>query len=146
MRAVLLLIAAGGLVFAASSCRTANRVTVMLPNVPGAKYIGSKECEQCHEEILPILPTADHAVLTMADQHLERRVRVLSRSRQPPLSSGGETKPPYSFTAGRPAANSFGANPTTPNARAIETACFTCHAEVRGQFTLPSHHPVPEGK
>ena len=23
---------------------------------------------------------------------------------------------------------------------------FQCHADVRGQFSLPSHHPVPEGK
>lgn len=26
------------------------------------------------------------------------------------------------------------------------TTCYTCHQEVRAQFLLPSHHPVPEGK
>ncbi len=32
------------------SCRTVNRAVVLLPNIPGAKYIGSKECETCHGE------------------------------------------------------------------------------------------------
>lgn len=31
-------------------------------------------------------------------------------------------------------------------ARAKETVCYTCHMDVRGQFELPSHHPVPEGR
>jgi DmsE family decaheme c-type cytochrome len=31
-------------------------------------------------------------------------------------------------------------------ARATETVCYQCHADVRGQFSLPSHHPVPEGR
>ncbi len=31
-------------------------------------------------------------------------------------------------------------------ARAKETVCYQCHADVRGQFELPSHHPVPEGR
>ena len=31
--------------------RTVSRAVVTLPDIPGAKYIGSKECEQCHEEI-----------------------------------------------------------------------------------------------
>jgi DmsE family decaheme c-type cytochrome len=24
--------------------------------------------------------------------------------------------------------------------------CYQCHPDVRGQFSLPSHHPAPEGK
>ena len=38
------------------SCGTVNRSVVVLPDVPGAKYIGSKECEQCHEQIYRDLP------------------------------------------------------------------------------------------
>src|SRR5208282_5356030 len=59
--------------------------------------------------------------------------------------SGGDVKPPYSFSAGRPPANSFGARLATEPDRSVETVCFQCHADVRGQFSLPSHHPVPEG-
>ena len=47
------------------SCRTVNRAIVMLPNVPGATYIGSKECEQCHQELYRDFRTADHALLTL---------------------------------------------------------------------------------
>jgi formylmethanofuran dehydrogenase subunit E len=39
------------LALAVISCGTVTRSVVLLPDVPGAKYIGSKECEQCHEEI-----------------------------------------------------------------------------------------------
>lgn len=143
----LFLAAAIFLAFAAISCRTVSRVSVKLPDVPGAKYIGSKECEQCHEEIYKSFQTADHAVLTMGGPNV---LNAGCESCHGPSSihsdSGGETKPPYSFAPGRPMANSFGANPTTPDARGVDTVCYSCHAEVRGQFSLPSHHPVPEGK
>lgn len=146
-RALIAVTLAGGLVFAASSCRTVNRVTVMLPNVPGAKYIGSKECEMCHEQIYKDFQTADHSLLVMGGPNT---LNAGCESCHGPGSihsdSGGETKPPYSFSAGRPIANNYGAQLSTPNARATEEVCYTCHAEVRGQFGLPSHHPVPEGK
>ena len=129
------------------SCRTVNRSVVMLPNYPGAKYIGSKECEQCHEEIYKTFQTADHARL-MAEG--PNALNAGCESCHGPASvhsdSGGETKPPYSFTSGRPVSTSYGAMLSTPTARATETVCFTCHADVRGQFSLPSHHPVPEGR
>lgn len=135
------------LAFAVISCRTVSRVSVQLPNVPGAKYIGSKECEQCHEEIYKTFQTADHAVLTMGGPNI---LNAGCESCHGPASihsdSGGETKPPYSFGPGRPLANSFGANPALPKARAIETVCLNCHGDVRGEFALPNHHPVPEGK
>jgi predicted CXXCH cytochrome family protein len=119
----------------------------MLPDVPGAKYIGSKECEQCHEELYKNFQTADHAVLTMGGPNV---LNAGCESCHGPGSihseSGGETKLAYSFTPGRPVANDFGASGVTPNARAVENVCFTCHADVRGQFNLASHHPVPEGR
>jgi predicted CXXCH cytochrome family protein len=145
--AATLLAAAVFLAFAAISCRTVSRVAVKLPDVPGAKYIGSKECEQCHEEIYRNFQTADHAVLTMGGPNV---LNAGCESCHGPGSihseSGGETKPPYSFTPGRPMADGIGANPALPNARAIDSVCYSCHAEIRGQFSLASHHPVPEGK
>lgn len=133
--------------FAAISCRTVNRGVVMLPNVPGAKYIGSKECEQCHEEIYRDFATADHARLILDGPNA---LNAGCESCHGPGSlhsdSGGETKPPYSFAVGRPMANDFGASLTTPGQRGAETVCFTCHNDVRGQFSLASHHPVLEGR
>ena len=146
-RGLALIAAAGVLVLAVISCRTVNRSVVQLPDVPGAKYIGSKECEQCHEELYRGFQTADHARL-IADG--PNALDAGCESCHGPCSlhsdSGGEVKPPYSFTSGRPQTSSYGARLAAAPARATETVCYQCHADVRGQFNLPSHHPVPEGR
>ena len=135
------------LMLAAISCRSLNRSVVLLPDVPGAKYIGSKECEQCHEKIYRDFATADHARLIAEGRNA---LNAGCESCHGPCSihseSGGEVKPPFGFAAGRPTANSFGARLVVNPERSKEIACFQCHADVRGQFDLPSHHPVPEGK
>ena len=146
-RGLALIAAAGVLVLSVISCRTVNRSVVQLPDVPGAKYIGSKECEQCHEELYRGFQTADHARL-IADG--PNALDAGCESCHGPCSlhsdSGGEVKPPYSFTSGRPQTSSYGARLASAPARATETVCYQCHADVRGQFNLPSHHPVPEGR
>jgi predicted CXXCH cytochrome family protein len=129
------------------SCGTVSRSVVVLPEVPGAKYIGSKECEQCHDQIYKGFATADHARLIAAGTNA---LGAGCESCHGPCSlhsdSGGEVLPPYSFTAGRPKSESFGARVAVSPARATETVCFQCHADVRGQFSLPNHHPVTEDK
>src|SRR5690349_3009362 len=81
---------------------------VVLPDVPGAKYIGSKECEQCHEEIYRGFQTADHARLIAEGPNA---LNAGCESCHGPCSlhseSGGEVKPPYGFTAGRPETTSY---------------------------------------
>jgi predicted CXXCH cytochrome family protein len=145
-RAPILIALASVLLLVAVSCETVHRSVVVLPEVPGAKYIGSRECEQCHEKIYRDFATADHARLIAAGTN---SLNAGCESCHGPCSihsdSGGDTKPPYSFGSGRPSASSFGARFATEPDRATETVCFQCHADVRGQFSLPSHHPVPEG-
>lgn len=135
------------IMLAANSCRTVHRQVVVLPNVPGAKYIGSKECEQCHEDIYKNFVTADHARLVTDGPNA---IQAGCESCHGPSSlhsdSGGEVKPPFSFSAGRAQPAGWGGRVDVPAARATEAVCFTCHSDVRGQFNLPSHHPVPEGK
>jgi predicted CXXCH cytochrome family protein len=129
------------------SCGTVSRSVVVLPEVPGAKYIGSKECEQCHEQIYKGFATADHARLVAEGPNA---FGAGCESCHGPCSlhsdSGGEVLPPYSFTSGRPGSDSFGARVTVQPPRATETVCFQCHPDVRGQFSLPTHHPVTEDK
>jgi predicted CXXCH cytochrome family protein len=147
IRGLLLTFGAVALVVAAISCRSVNRSVVLLPDVPGAKYIGSKECEQCHDKLYKDFATADHARLIAEGPNA---LNAGCESCHGPCSlhseSGGEVKPPNSFAAGRPATGSFGARLVVEPRRSKETVCFDCHADVRGQFDLPSHHPVPEGK
>jgi predicted CXXCH cytochrome family protein len=134
------------LVLLVISCGTVSRSVVELPDVPGAKYIGSKECEQCHDQIYKGFATADHARLMAQGTNA---LNAGCESCHGPCSihsdSGGETLPPYTFTAGRPQSGSYGARLADQPARATETVCYQCHADVRGQFSLPNHHPAPEG-
>jgi predicted CXXCH cytochrome family protein len=135
------------LLLAVISCQSVHRAVVVLPDVPGAKYIGSKECEQCHDKIYRDFPTADHSRLIAQGPNA---IAAGCESCHGPASlhseSGGEVKPPFSFTAGRPAKESFGARVPVSSSRSVESVCFQCHADIRGKFSLPSHHPVPEGK
>lgn len=135
------------LVLTAISCRTLNRSTVILPNVPGANYLGSKECEQCHEEIYRDFATADHARL-LADGPNAKNVGCESCHGPSSLhsDSGGETPTPYAFTPGRPRSTDPGAQLNTRDQRTTQTVCYDCHNEMRGKFNLASHHPVPEGR
>jgi len=128
------------------SCQTVHRTVVFLPEVPGAKYIGSKECEQCHDALYRGFATADHArLIAPGPNSIEAGCESCHGPCGLHSDSGGETKPPYSFTSGRPVVPAA-AWVGVPPARAVENVCFKCHLDVRGQFSLPSHHPVPEGK
>ena len=135
------------LVLAVISCHTVNRAVVLLPNIPDAKYIGSKECDQCHGEIYKSFQTADHARLIAKGPNA---INAGCESCHGPCSlhseSGGEVKPPYIFSSGRPPTTASGARLVVQPTRSKDTFCFECHLDVRGQFNLPSHHPVPEGK
>jgi predicted CXXCH cytochrome family protein len=135
------------LMLALMSCGTVHRSVVVLPQVSGLKYIGSKECEQCHDKIYRDFATADHARLMAAGTNaLEAGCESCHGPCSAHSESGGEVLPPYSFTAGRSKTDSFGARVAVTPGRATETVCFQCHADVRGQLNLPSHHPLPEGR
>ena len=135
-------------VVVAASCSTVHRAVVDLPAVPGAEYVGSKECQQCHDKLYrDFIASADHARLMTPGPNA---FGVGCESCHGPCSlhiqSGAEVKPPYILTGGRPGPDLRGAAPALPAGRVKENVCLDCHLDVRGQFNLPSHHPVTEGR
>jgi predicted CXXCH cytochrome family protein len=141
--------AVGGLalLLAAVSCGTLGHQAVVLPDVPGAKYVGSADCEQCHDEICRSFKTADHArLIAQGKNGLDAGCESCHGPCSLHEDSGGDVKPPYSFSAGRQQPESLGGRYPIDPARAVENTCYKCHMDVRGQFNLPNHHPVPEGR
>lgn len=135
------------LLVAIISCTTVHRTVVQLPNVPGATYIGSDQCDLCHDDIYKNFATADHArLMAQGTNALDAGCESCHGPCSTHVESGGGVLPPYSFTAGRGSRSSYGARVTVEPPRSEESVCYQCHGDVRAQFELPDHHPVPEGR
>jgi predicted CXXCH cytochrome family protein len=112
----------------AVSCGTFDSTLMAPPQIPGATFVGSKSCEQCHQEIFKKFKTADHARLMAKGPNAQD---VGCESCHGPGSIHNE---------------SGGAHHTIVNPRRDPETCYQCHLEKRGNFSLPYHHPVEEGK
>ena len=113
----------------AISCSTVNRTVVQLPNYPGATYIGSEQCDTCHDNIYKDFATADHArLMAQGTNALDAGCESCHGPCSAHAESGGDTKPPYIFTSGRAETSSYGAHLAMEPARSEETVCYTCHA------------------
>jgi predicted CXXCH cytochrome family protein len=133
------------LLVAIISCTTVHRTAVQLPNVPGATYVGSDQCDMCHDNIYKDFATADHAqLMALGTNALNAGCESCHGPCSLHMESGGGILPPYTFTAGRGRRSSYGAKLTVESPRSEATLCYQCHADVRAQFQLPDHHPVPE--
>jgi predicted CXXCH cytochrome family protein len=110
------------------SCSTLTRTIVVPPSIPGAKFVGSESCAQCHDEITRDFKTADHARLKAKGEHAEN---IGCESCHGPGSIHN---------------SSGGAARTIINPRKSPETCFQCHLDVQSKFNLPHHHPVLEGK
>jgi predicted CXXCH cytochrome family protein len=110
------------------SCVTMNRVAVVPPAIPGAEFVGSKNCEECHAKITKDFPSATHSRL---------------------MAHGANAKNIGCETCHGPGSlhsESGGAHGTIINPAKSPEVCFQCHLEMRGKFNLPHHHPVIEGR
>jgi predicted CXXCH cytochrome family protein len=110
------------------SCATVQRTVVVPPTIPGAEFVGSASCAECHEKINRDFPTAIHARLKAAGPNAHE---VGCESCHGPGSLHNK---------------SGGAHHTILNPRKSPETCFQCHLDKRGEFNLPYHHPVLEGK
>ena len=116
------------LALVAISCGTFTGTMLAPPEIPGATFVGSKSCEQCHQEIFKKFKTADHAVLMARGANAQ--------------DMGCES----CHGAGSLHNQSGGLAHTIVNPRRDPETCFQCHLEKRGTFNLAYHHPLENGK
>ena len=107
------------------SCVTTSRTIVAPPSIPGATYVGSAKCSQCHEETTHQFADATHSKLIAKGGNAEE---IGCESCHGPAS--------LHVKAGGGAGTIV--NPTA------ET-CYQCHLDKRGEFSMPNAHPVASG-
>ncbi len=127
-QAIGLTISLAALAVALAACVSDEPVIAPPPKIAGATLIGSKSCEQCHEQITKTFKTADHGRLIAKGSHAEA---MGCESCHGPGSKHNE---------------SGGARGTIINPRRSPETCYQCHLDKRGNFSLPYHHPLEEGK
>lgn len=115
------------LVLIVISCGTVTRTVVAPPQVAGATFAGSQSCDECHPKITKEFETATHSRLKAEGPHA---VDIGCESCHGPGSLH----------------NQSGTRHTIINPRKSPETCLQCHLDKRGEFNLPSHHPVLEGK
>jgi predicted CXXCH cytochrome family protein len=126
---ILAVLAGAGLAAIAISCGTLeNTVIAPPPQIAGAKFVGSASCAQCHPEVTKHFNTSDHARL---------------------IAKGGNADEMGCESCHGPGSihnESGGAPHTIINPKRDPETCFQCHLDKRGEFALPSHHPIETGK
>lgn len=119
-------IAAWGLLLV--SCVSVNRAVVAPPSVPGAKFVGSKACAECHEDVTSKFHDATHAKLIAAG------------------TNGQEMGCESCHGAGSIHVKQGGGAGSIVNPGLSPETCFQCHLDKRAEFSLPNTHPVLAGK
>ena len=127
----LLWIAGGGASLAVvllSCSTTTTRTIVAPPNIPGAEFVGSGECKQCHEKISRDFRTASHSKLMAKGENAK--------------DAGCES----CHGPGSKHVAAGGGAGTIVNPGKSPQACMQCHLDKKAQFSLPYSHPVLAGK
>lgn len=110
------------------SCTMADRSVVAPPMIAGASFVGSQECALCHEETVKGFDHATHANLVVQGENAK--------------GLGCES----CHGPGSKHVQAGGGKGTIVNPGKSPEACFQCHLDKRGEFSLPHSHPVLAGK
>lgn len=125
---LLVLLCSMAVLITAISCSTVTRTVMAPPEVPGATFMGSESCSQCHADVVKHFATADHARLkAKGDNAKDVGCESCHGAASLHIKSGGAAH-------------------TIVNPRKSPETCYQCHLEKRGAFALPHHHPVENGK
>ncbi len=110
------------------SCVMVNRTMLAPPQIAGAKFVGSKECVQCHEGHTDEFDGSTHARLNLSAEKI------------------GDTGCEACHGPGSTHVATGGSVATIVNPRKSPETCFQCHLDKRAQFSLPNSHQVLHGK
>lgn len=129
-RLIVLLWIVAGIFIGACSMFEYRPVVMTPPSIPGADYVGSETCAECHEAESRYFNLTDHASVSIdiTDEDAEAGQVEGCESCHGPGSLHVEGMGDKSKI--------INTNPET---------CFSCHLDVKGKFMLQHHHPVPEG-
>jgi DmsE family decaheme c-type cytochrome len=98
------------------------------PNIPGATYVGTKKCAECHEDTTGHFDGSSHARLAFKDPKV------------------GDIGCESCHGPGSVHVKSGGGKGTMINPDKSPETCFQCHLDKRGEFALPNAHPMDNVK
>jgi predicted CXXCH cytochrome family protein len=111
----------------AAACTDGGRTLMAPPEIPDAEFVGTEECETCHDEIVAEFATATHAGLDPLETVTPGLgCEACHGAGSLHVESGGDRK-------------------LIVNPRRSPEACYNCHVDVRGDFNQPFSHPVSRG-
>ncbi len=110
-------------------CVAVNRTVLAPPAIAGAQYVGNKACAECHSDQVEHFTSATHARVALAFD-----------------SKIGSTGCEACHGPGSVHVKAGGGKGSIVNPGKSPEACFACHLDKRGQFSLPNTHPVLAGK
>lgn len=111
-----------------ASCTT-QEVAMMPVLNPGATYVGSEACADCHEKELAYHKRSKHASVSIA------------------FSDGIKENDVEGCESCHGAGSLHVESQHKKDIRRESTdACFSCHLNQKAKFKLQHHHPVPEGR
>ena len=110
------------------SCVAVDRTLVAPPAIAGATFVGDEQCAVCHDDVANGFKGATHAHLGMKD------------------ADGNAIGCEACHGPGSIHVDNGGGKGSIVNPGRSPEVCFQCHLDKRGEFSLPSTHPLLTGQ